>query len=194
MTRAQLLALSVLVASGIGGAVYFVNRSDAALSTMADSFGALEVVDRSQCSVSACNAAACVQAKNVLSDAGSLCTVGFLSCPVRFGRRARNLADDAGMAYGAALYQQIKVVGARCQVDGGFAYGIPVDDAGWPIFATSVDAFPCAWRPRDAGAAVCTRLDGGDPGLENTMQPGSFTGAGCQPKSCVEIAGESSAP
>ncbi|MCX6951339.1 MAG: hypothetical protein NTV51_04025 [Verrucomicrobia bacterium] len=50
----------------------------------------------------------------------------------------------------------------------------------------------CAWKSRDAGN--CTRSDGGDPGWENTMQPGQFAGAGCILKACVEVAGDSSAP
>lgn len=50
----------------------------------------------------------------------------------------------------------------------------------------------CAWRNPDAG--LCTLVDGGDPGDFNTMQPGGFAGAGCQLKSCVEIAGVTSAP
>ena len=50
----------------------------------------------------------------------------------------------------------------------------------------------CAWRPR--GAKDCTKVDGGNPGDENTMQPGEFAGPGCVRKACVEVAGESSAP
>lgn len=50
----------------------------------------------------------------------------------------------------------------------------------------------CAWRPT-AGAA-CTTLDGGNPGVRNTMQPGQWAGAGCQRKACVVIAGEDSSP
>lgn len=50
----------------------------------------------------------------------------------------------------------------------------------------------CAWRPK--GAKDCTKVDGGNPGDENTMQPGEFAGPGCVRKACVEVAGESSAP
>ena len=50
----------------------------------------------------------------------------------------------------------------------------------------------CAWKP-NTGAA-CVRLDGGNPGVANTMQPGQWIGAGCALKACVEIAGDSSAP
>lgn len=50
----------------------------------------------------------------------------------------------------------------------------------------------CAWKP-NAGAA-CTKTDGGNPGVENTMRPGTYVGAGCVKKSCVEMAGESSRP
>lgn len=65
-----------------------------------------------------------------------------------------------------------------------------------PLWGTArpfrVTAHSCAWKP--SAGAVCTKSDGGNPGVENTMQPGTWVGAGCRPKSCVEIAGESSAP
>lgn len=50
----------------------------------------------------------------------------------------------------------------------------------------------CAWRP--LGGTNCTRIDGGNPGDQNTMGPGQFTGTGCVRKACVEIAGETSTP
>lgn len=36
--------------------------------------------------------------------------------------------------------------------------------------------------------------DGTNPGIENTMQPGTFAGPQCVLKACTEIAGDSSAP
>lgn len=55
-----------------------------------------------------------------------------------------------------------------------------------------VVAHSCAWRP--AGGSNCALVDGGNPGDQNTMLPGQWVGAGCRPKSCVEIAGDSSDP
>jgi hypothetical protein len=51
-----------------------------------------------------------------------------------------------------------------------------------------VTPFVCAWRPTDG--AACTQADGGDPTTRNTMQPGGFTGAGCELKTCSIIAGD----
>lgn len=49
----------------------------------------------------------------------------------------------------------------------------------------------CACAPIDGG--ICTLTDGGHPG-NNTLYPGQFTGSGCVPKSCGEMAGQSSWP
>lgn len=46
----------------------------------------------------------------------------------------------------------------------------------------------CAWKPT-AGAA-CTKSDGGDPGVQNTMQPGTFAGASCVARPCVMVQGD----
>lgn len=46
----------------------------------------------------------------------------------------------------------------------------------------------CAWRPK--GGIDCTRADGSNPGDENTMMPGAYSGAGCVKKSCYVIAGQ----
>lgn len=48
----------------------------------------------------------------------------------------------------------------------------------------------CAWRPKGTPPELCTRIDGSDPGDENTMMPGAFKGAGCQLKNCYVIAGQ----
>lgn len=47
-----------------------------------------------------------------------------------------------------------------------------------------------------AGAYTLTMqpTDGTNPGIENTMQPGTFAGPQCVLKACTEIAGDSSAP
>lgn len=66
-----------------------------------------------------------------------------------------------------------------------------------PLFGDArpfrVVAHACAWKP-NAGAA-CARLltDGGtmNPGVENTMQPGQWVGAGCARTPCTVVAGES---
>jgi hypothetical protein len=190
ITKNQLLLLAAFLASAGAGTIFFVNLNTGAVDRMPDSFGNFEVLDRNLCTSSACNAAECQRALNILVDAGSQCTVRFVDCPVRLGQRARNIAADAGVVFSAAKYQQVRFVVERCP-SGGMA--VPVDDNGFPIFTTQSVQYPCAWKNPDAGG-VCTLTDGGDPGLFNTMQPGAFTGAGCQRKSCSEFQGDTSAP
>lgn len=190
----KLIAIA-LTLGALGTGSYFVNWNTGQVDdTLIDSFGALESYDKSQCSVSACNTAQCNAARRHLDDAGfTNALLREVECPFRIGQRARNIAADAGFALGPAKYQMLRMVAMRRPVDGGgFAFGVAVDDKGWPIEAVATGTFPCAWKPRDGG--VCTTLDGGDPGVENTMQPGQWAGAGCVRKACVEIAGDSSAP
>lgn len=191
--RARLLAIAATLATAGAGVTFVFWNAPSIETDMPRAFGNLEVVDRSQCSVSNCNTQQCTSAENILADAGSTCTARFIDCPIRVGPKARALAADAGVALTAARYQQIRLIALRCPTaGGGFALGIPVTDAGWPFFDVTPRPHLCAWKPRDGG--VCTTLDGGNPGFENTMQPGQFAGAGCVLKSCVEIAGETSAP
>lgn len=198
--KAHLLALAAFLAAA-GAGVYFVNFTDGTVSRFSGSFGGLEVVDKKQCVVTACNAAQCVAANNILADAGSSDTTRFVECPVRLGPRGRALAADAGVTLslrpdgGPALYQQVKLVALRhVRPDGGLSFGIPVDDAGWPVYTVSTSPHSCAWRPLGVAAALCKRTDGGDPGAENTLKAGEFAGAGCLLKPCFEMAGDSSAP
>lgn len=190
--RAKLLALAAALSALGGGAVYFLGWDSAEVTRLPESFGALEVVSREHCSTSACGSAQCDAARAILADAGSPCTLRYVECPVRLGAKARAQAADAGVAFSAARYQQVRLIALRCPADGGFALGIPVNADGWPQFATVAAPHPCAWKPT-AGAA-CARVDGGDPGERNTMQPGEWAGAGCVRKACVEIAGTTSDP
>jgi hypothetical protein len=69
-------------------------------------------------------------------------------------------------------------------------YVAPLADGGVVKLAQS----PCARRPTGVKVSDCLMLlpDGGtrDQGDENTMQPGTFTGAGCVRTACVVFAGE----
>lgn len=62
------------------------------------------------------------------------------------------------------------------------------------IVTTFVDDTPCAWRPEGVKPSTCTKVDGGDPGDENTMLEGQWVGAGCKRKACVKLAGERDQP
>ncbi len=183
--KARLLAIAAFLATLAGGSIVYVNWSDGTEATLVGGFGAFEVVDKSRCDVSACNAAQCQQARNILIDGGSEATLVLAECPVRFGQKARNLASDAGIVFSAAKYQQVRFVAMKL----GTSYAVAVDDAGWPVHAVAAINQPCAWKP--AGGSNCTRGDAGDPGFENVMQPGDWVGAGCVRKSCVIVAGDS---
>lgn len=192
--KARLIAIALLL-GGLGAGSYFVGWNSGEVdSTLLDSFGALESYDKSQCVVSACNTAQCDAARRHLDDAGFQDAIlREVECPFRIGQRARDLAADAGFALGSAKYQMLKMVAMRRPAaGGGFAFGVAVDDNGWPVEAVATSAFPCAWKP--SAGATCTRVDGGNPGVENTMQAGQWAGAGCVRKACTEVAGDSSAP
>ncbi len=179
--KALLLALAAYLSARNGaGLVYWTSASYAGET-------GLEIVDRNSCSVSNCGAAQCVQANNILADAGSACTVKFVDCGLRINATARDMAADAGLIFPSGSYQQARFIAMRC----GNALGVPVTDAGWPIYTATSQPFPCAWSNPDSG--VCTGIDGG--AVENflTLRAGEFSGS-CQRKSCFEFAGDSSAP
>lgn len=187
----KLIAIA-LTLGALGAGSYFVSWNDGTVdSALIDSFGALESYDKKACTVAPCTSNQCDAARRHLDDAGYAdALLKEVACPFRIGQKARNLAADAGFALGPAKYQMLTMVAMRRPVDGGFAFGVAVDDNGWPIEAVASAMFPCAWKP-NAGAA-CTKMDGGDPGVENTMS--EWVGAGCVRKACLEVAGDTSAP
>lgn len=172
--KARLLAIVAALAA-VGGGIYFVNWNTAEIVA-----SAVEIVDFNSCSTSACTTPSCIAGNNHLADAGSSCILRTAECA------ARRLD-------GGSRYWQVEVTAMRCpRPSGGFNWSVAVNDAGILLDSAVTKQFPCAWKP-NAGAA-CTKLDGGNPGVENTMQPGQWIGAGCVRKSCIEIAGDSSAP
>lgn len=73
--------------------------------------------------------------------------------------------------------------------DGGSVYAAKYASRdGGEAVVLYLDESPCAWKP-DA-KSECFRLDGGDPGIENTMQAGQWSGPSCVRKACVILAGE----
>lgn len=196
MTRAQLLgAATLLVGLAAGSVVYFSGSSATTdLDSLTGGLGLLDLVDRSQCSVAVCNAPACTAAKNILQDAGSPCTVGFVDCSVRVGPVARAISADAGLVLSSALYQPLRLVGMRCPVDGGFTYGVPVDDAGWPLFALSLRVPGCVRAPLDGGTNCLRDLHDGDGGrwfgTGNVFSAANAAGSNCDQVECTVIYGD----
>lgn len=78
--------------------------------------------------------------------------------------------------------------------DGGSVYASVKreTDAGEKV--TFIDRSPCAMRPAKTDPSACLALerDGGvrDPGDENVMQDGQWTGTGCVETACVVMFGE----
>ncbi len=184
--KQKLLAVAALLLA-MGGGVVFINwdASPVEITQLPESFGNIEVIDRSLCTVSACNSAACVTALAMLADGGVTdATMRFVECPIRLGARARAFAADAGVIFPAGTYQQIRLIAMRRNG----AIGIAVDANGWPVYAVASINSPCAWKP-NAGAA-CTRVDGGVALTQSVMDPGQWAGLGCVRRSCVQIAGD----
>lgn len=190
--KARLLALAAALSLLGAGAVKLFYFSDA---TPADGIGLLEMVDRSTCTVAACNAAPCKQAQAVLDDAGTACTVGFSDCSMRIGNATRAMATAQGVTLGPQRYQRVRLIGMRCAVDGGFAYGVPVDDAGWPVYAVATTTPLCVRAPLDGGTDC---LRSGDPfspdprffGTGNVFPVGQSSGSQCEPVECSVFAGD----
>jgi len=192
--KQKLVAIALFVGSLVAG-TYFVNWETAELdTTLPDAFGAFESYDRSRCTSDPCTTAPCLAARRHLDDAGfTNAVLREVECPFRIGQKVRNLAADAGFAFSASPYQQIRLVAMRRPgIDGGFSFAIATKENGWPMDAIATGVFPCAWRP--SLAATCLQADGGAAPVRATMQPGQWSGAGCVRKACVELAGTPSDP
>lgn len=197
MTKGQLLAVAAAISALAAGTVVFLtqNSADSSIDGTTAAPTMFQLVDRSTCSVAACNSTQCTQAKNVLNDAGSPCTVGFADCSARVGPVARNIAADAGLVFGPALYQRVRFVGMRCPVAGGFTYAIPVDDAGWPVFALQTTTPLCVRAPLDGGTN-CLRQgllpDGGAGffGTGNVFPSALSAGSNCDQVECTVVYGD----
>lgn len=194
--KARLLALAAALSVLAAGTVTFLNWNTAnSLDSLTGGVGLLETIDRSKCSVAACNAPTCVTAQGILNDAGTPCTVGFVDCDVRIGAPARAMAADAGVVFSAASYQRARFIGMRCAVDGGFAYTVPVTDAGWPIFAVTTATPGCVRAPLDGGTS-CLRagaaVDGGSRffGTGNVFPAAQAAGSNCDAVQCGVIYGD----
>lgn len=191
--KSRLLALAALLSSAVAGTLLLVNWDTGQMVQAPQ--GAFEIINRSSCTVAACGANLCLQANDVLADAGSSCTSRLVTCDVRVGQQARDWATDAGLALGAQRYQRLRFVGLRCPgVDGGFSFGVPMDDTGMPQFA-SIAQQPalCVRAPVD-GSGTCTRdqHDGGSRyfGAGNVFPAGDAVGPDCQAVECAVMFGD----
>ncbi len=193
--KARLLALAAIVSALGAGTIVFVRWESGIVDRTIEDFGNLELIDRSTCTMSACNATPCVQALNVLQDAGSACIPRFAECDFRISQKVRNLASDAGVVLGPQKYQRLRLVALRCPaVDGGVAFGVPFNDAGWPVYAVATQPPRCVRAPLDGGLNCVRRLpDAGTRffGTGNVMPADAGVGAQCEPCGCSIYFGDS---
>ena len=196
--RQRLLALAALVSAAGAGTVLFAQWNAGSIDAAPELPGGWELVDRQSCTTAVCNAPRCIEANNVLADAGrGNCDTRLVACDVRLGARARALAEDAGDAPGPRKYQRVRFVALRCPAaDGGSAWAIPVTDAGYPAWGTAVVTPRCVRAPADGGT-LCQRSerDGGYRyfGTGNVIEPASESNghATCEPCGCRVMAGDS---
>lgn len=184
--KQRLLALAAVLSALGGGTVVFLNWNDAKVDPTLESAGVWQVVDKSKCNVRACNAQACTDATNVLQDAGSSCVPRFADCDVRVSPYVRQVAQTNGLTLGPQKYQRVTFVALRCPgSDGGFAFGVPVDDGGWPVYAVATGQTPlCVRAPLDGGNTCLRRLsDGGTTffGAGNVFNATESAGSNCEP-------------
>lgn len=191
--KQRLVALATaLVATG-AGTLLFVNWDTG--QPAQPRRGGFEIIDCSP--PTACAAPACVQAQNHLNDAGfPACSPRLVECEVRVGQAARNWASDAGLELAPKPYQSVRLVGMRCPgADGGFAFGIPLDDDNLPQFKSiAASTPPCVRAP--VGNTTCLRdPPGAEParfiGELNVFPATEASGTGCEPVGCRLFFGDS---
>ncbi|MBK7865210.1 MAG: hypothetical protein IPJ65_42755 [Archangiaceae bacterium] len=192
--KRRLLALAAALSAAGAGSLLLVNRDTGEPVTAPP--GAFEILNRSACSVAACNANLCNQAENVLADAGSTCTTRLVTCDVRVGAQARAWATANGLTLGPQRYQRLRFVGLRCPgADGGSSFGVPMGDDGLPQFASLAQQTPLCVRAPVAGGTSCQRSerDGGFrffgsgnvfPATESNGDPS------CKPVGCSVLFGD----
>lgn len=193
--RALLLALAAFLKLQGAGSLSFVDWTTT--QQVEPPRNALTFTNKENCTVAVCNDTLCVQANNVLADAGQpTSTTRLITCPIRVGQGLRNWAADAGITVGPAKYQTLRFVGLRARGwDGGFAMGIPMDDNGLPQFSSlTATTLPCVRAPVSGGTG-CKRStrDGGFAyfGAGNVFPSSESNGhASCEPVNCSVMYGD----
>jgi hypothetical protein len=196
--RQRLLAIiAALSAAGIGGgALVFVQWNEPhSIEHVVVNVQDWDLMDSTSCDPRACNTAACTTAQNHLTDAGSACVTRLVACDWRITPRMRTAAAESGVTLGPKKYQRLEVGALRCPgADGGFAWAVPLTDAGWPVVSDVVAVTPrCVRAPHDGGLGCNRRLDDGGLrffGTGNVMPADAGVGAQCEPVGCSIIFGD----
>lgn len=197
--RQRLLALvATLTAAGLGaGSLVFIKWNEPHLiEHFVANVDGWELMDSDSCVPRACGTAKCTAAQNHLADAGTGCVVRLVACDWRVTPRMRAAASANGVALGPKKYQRIEVGAMRCPgADGGFAWAVALDDAGWPIVADVAEVTPrCVRAPLDGGQ-LCRRSerDGGFRyfGAGNVFPADESNGhAQCEACGCAVVFGD----
>lgn len=192
--KQKLLALALALSALGAGVIVFARWESGSIDPTLESAGSLEVVLKSNCTTSACSTTDCIQAQNVLTDAGSACVPRVADCDFRVGPRLRALATDAGVTLGPKKYQRLRMIALRCPgSDGGFVFGVPTNDAGWPVYSAVQTAPTCVRAPLDGGSG-CRKVlpDGGSVffGTGNVFPAARSTGTQCEQVACSVIFGD----
>lgn len=166
MTRAQFLAIAVAVGALGAGAALTYNYQAGVVDMTIISPGHWDQLNAASCtSPGPCNSTPCVQAKSVLTDAGSPCVPILVDCDWRITPLMLSCLADAGIATGPQLYQRLELIDLRCPaVDGGFAFGGPFDSNGCPAFPAAAVTPGCVRAPLDGGQLCLRDLHDGDGG------------------------------
>lgn len=198
--RLTQLAAAVLAAGVAGGAgvVVFVNWESGDVERVVVDIDGWQMLDRDSCSARACGANQCDVARNHLADAGlSQCDPRFAACDWRVSSKMRTCLERNGVTLGPKKYHRVELLALRCPVaGGGFSWGVPVDDAGCPIWASSsAEVTPRCVRAPVAGGTGCQRSvgDGGFRyfGAGNVFPAAlSNSHASCEPVNCTVLYGD----
>lgn len=196
--RARLLAiLGAMTAAGLGaGALTFVQWNEPhVLEHVVANVQDWDLMDSDSCVPRACALPSCVVAQNHLADAGTGCVTRLVACDWRITPRMRAAAAESGVTLGPKKYQRLEVGALRCPgADGGFAWAVPLTDAGWPVVGDVAEMTPrCVRAPLDGGTNCVRRLpDGGTRffGTGNVMPVDAGVGAQCEPCGCSVMFGD----
>lgn len=194
--RQRIIAISLSLLTALAaGTIAFYNWESATPVQIYDADW--EFLDKSKCALSPCLLPACVAAQDHINDAGLPCVIRFADCEVRVNAKIRAAAAANNTVLGSQKYQTLRFGAERCTVDGGFTFGVALDDAGWPLLASAQQVTPSCMRAPYDGGLDCKKLgaedDGGARfiGEGNIINPASLaTGAQCEPCNCTVFFGD----
>lgn len=196
MKQRLLAIVSAMTAAGLGaGALVFVQWHEPhSIEHMVLDVQNWSLMDSDSCVPRACNTTPCVTAQNHLTDAGTGCVTRLVACDWRVTPRMREAAAESGVTLGPKKYQRLELGVLRCSgADGGFAWAVPLNDAGWPVVSDVVEVTPrCVRAPTGNSTCLRAETDGGSRffGELNVFPAGEARGTGCEACGCAVVFGD----